>query len=214
MYKGVIFDCDGVLVDSELLGCTAAAECLRRAGVETTLSEIQLQMTGKSNKEMFEIYEARNGIVLNHHDLNHRIEEEYMLLAEELKPMPGIVSLLEKLTTMRIPLTVASSGDYRKIAFSLEKTGLKKFFNIICSASDVPRGKPEPDLFLYAAQKMNIEPVNCIVVEDSLYGIAAGKKAKMFTVGYTSSFSKEELRQAGADVVIDQFDQFLSTVGI
>lgn len=206
--KAVIFDCDGVLVDSEPVSCLASALALTEKGFKTNVEEIKAKMIGKSVKEMLGYFEARDGIHADLNELNQAIEKHYFRLAESLKPMPGIDGLLEQLFNRGIPLAVASSGSYQKIAFSLEKTNLRKYFTVICSTVDVPKGKPEPDLFLYAAQKLGFRPENCMVVEDSIYGVSAGKKAGMYTLGYASSFPREILTQTGADAVIEDYQEF------
>lgn len=207
MKEAIIFDCDGVLVDSETLGCVAVARVLQTAGMATDAAAIRAEMTGKSDREMVAIYAARTGLPLDPGEITVRIAEEYMNLAGALQPMPGIIPVLHQLQVLGVPVAVASSGEPSKIAFLLEKAGLKGFFDIICSAAEVPRGKPEPDLFLYAAARLGKDPRDCLVVEDSLYGVMAGKRAGMFTLGYPSSFSAPELLKAGADRVIRSFDE-------
>ena len=207
MEKAVIFDCDGVLVDSEEASCGAAVISLAEHGVLTDLAEIKT-MIGKSNKEVIEYFKARDRIDLDINTVNKAMERNYMRMADKLQPMPGIIGVLEKLNKAKIPLAVASSGGYDKISFSLDKTGLTQYFPVICSAFEVPKGKPEPDLFLYTAMKLREEPAKCIVVEDSLYGIIAAKKAGMVAVGYTASFTRQELLQAGADCIVTNFNDF------
>lgn len=204
MTYGVIFDCDGVLVDSETLSCTAAALTLNEYGIKTTLQEVQ-QFIGRANHEYLKYYEERDGVKIDFAELNRAIQTKYFRLAAMLQPMPGVERLLEELTAARVPLAVASSGGQVKIRFSLEKTGLLKYFPRICSAEEVPKGKPEPDLFLYAAAKLGIGPENCYVVEDSIYGVMAGKRAGMRTLGYPSSFPEQVLLEAGADWIIRDF---------
>jgi len=96
---------------------------------------------------------------------------------------------------------VASSGTHRKIDFNLEESGLSSYFETIISCEDVKRGKPEPDLFLAAAEKLETPPENCMVVEDSLYGVEAAKRAGMKCIAVTTSFPEEELKKA--DIIVD-----------
>lgn len=204
MTYAVIFDCDGVLVDSEKLSCGAAAVTLNELGIKTTLAEVQ-QFIGRANHEYLRYYEERDGIKLDYAAVSKAIEANYFRMAEQLEPMPGIERLLQDLTAMQVPLAVASSGEHAKIRFSLEKTGLARYFSVICSAVDVPKGKPEPDLFLYAAAKLGVAPEHCYLFEDSLYGVAGGKRAGMITIGYTASFPETALLEAGAKCVIADF---------
>ncbi|HYH04250.1 MAG TPA: HAD family phosphatase [Bacillota bacterium] len=204
MTYGVIFDCDGVLVDSEKLSCGAAVVTLNELGIKTTLEEVQ-QFIGRANHEFLCYYEERDGIKLDFVTLSTAIEGNYYRMAEQLEPMPGIERLLQDLIANKVPIAVASSGEHEKIRFSLEKTGLAKYFSVICSAVDVPKGKPEPDLFLYAADKLGLAPEQCYVFEDSLFGVMGGKQAGIMTIGYTSSFPETALREAGANRVIADF---------
>jgi HAD superfamily hydrolase (TIGR01509 family) len=210
-YNAVIFDCDGVLVDSETLSCTATADIMNARGIKTDLQEVK-RFIGKSKREIFKYFEARDGIRIDVEPVNQAIVARYMEMADRLRPMPGVTDVLLKLSASKIPLAVASSGNHTQIRFSLEKTGLLPYFKVVCSAFDVPRGKPDPDLFLYAAQRLQAAPDRCVVVEDSVYGIAAGKRAEMLTIGYASSFSEAELCKAGADLVIRDFGSFFKVV--
>ncbi|TCL68500.1 HAD superfamily hydrolase (TIGR01509 family)/HAD superfamily hydrolase (TIGR01549 family) [Hydrogenispora ethanolica] len=207
----VIFDCDGVLVDSEPVSCAASILTLREYGVVTDAAEMEL-MIGKSYQTMLEFYEERDRRSFDLAEFTQRVEQNYFTLAEALQPMPGVAGLLAALTERGIPLAVASSGGCRKIEFSLEKTGLRPYLPVICSAVDVAHGKPEPDLFLYAAERLEQPPARCIVVEDSIYGIIAAKRAGMLAVGYLSSFPAERLREAGADCLLKDFSEFFGTL--
>jgi len=208
----VIFDCDGVLVDSEAIGCQATTGVLVAHGVQTSLGEIQEKMMGKSIKEILDYFARRDGIELDPLVISKEAEAYYFRHAQELRPMPGVNGLLEKFWARRMPLAVASSGGHAKIEFSLEKTGLRRYFKVICGTADVARGKPEPDLFLFAAARLGKKPTDCVVIEDSINGVMAGKKAGMFTIGYTSSFSAVRLAAAGADRVVSDFTELADLV--
>jgi HAD superfamily hydrolase (TIGR01509 family) len=210
MNYGVIFDCDGVLVDSEKLGCKAAALTLNQFGVKTDQKEIE-QFIGRANHEFLRYFEKRDGISLEIDRISEAISANYFCLAESLRPMPGIERLLRELTAIGIPLAVASSGAYEKIRFSLKMAGLTRFCPILCSAVEVAKGKPEPDLFIWAVQRLRLPPEQCYVVEDSVFGVQAGKQAGILTIGYTASFPKSELRRAGADWVIDDYAELTVT---
>jgi HAD superfamily hydrolase (TIGR01509 family) len=210
MNYGVIFDCDGVLVDSEKISCGATALTLNQFGIKTDQQEVE-QFIGRANHEFMHYFEQRDGITLDIDRINHAILENYFRVAVALQPMPGIGRLLRELTAARIPIAVASSGVQAKTRFSLEKTGLLKYLPLLCSATEVAKGKPEPDLFLSAASRMGLTPEQCFVVEDSLYGVTAGQRAAMITIGYCSSFSEEQLLAAGATWVISDYGQLKVT---
>ena len=125
-------------------------------------------------------------------------EREAVTFKQELQPVPGIVEVLEELTE---PKCVASSGTHEKMRTTLGTTGLYSYFeNHIFSATEVERGKPHPDLFLYAAEKMGTEPSRCVVVEDSIPGVQGAISAGMKVLGYARLTSKNALMQAGAQV--------------
>ncbi len=194
----VIFDCDGVLVDSESIANQILAEELSRIGLPTSYAEsIQCYM-GKSEKDCIDLITEKLGgppppnLMENYHS---RTE---IAFAEKLKPVDGIA---EALTRIPFAKCVGSSGSHQKIQTSLSQTGLKPFFNkFIFSASDVKRGKPHPDLFLYAAEKMKVIPGACVVIEDSVPGVTAAKTAGMRVFGYAALTSAGKLKSAGAKV--------------
>jgi HAD superfamily hydrolase (TIGR01509 family) len=200
----VIFDCDGVLIDSELIACRVDAECLAEAGFPETAESIQENYVGVSSRTMFEDIEKRHGRHLPDgfaDRLKTRLDAAF---ERELKPIAGIVDLLESLG---IEACVASSSDPARLRQTLGLTGLwPHFAPNVFSATMVRNGKPAPDLFFYAAERMGVAPRNCIVVEDSRAGVAAGIAAGMRVFGFTGGSHcrpdhGERLRQAGAHAV-------------
>lgn len=204
MHCALIFDCDGVLVDSEAASCRASLLTLQKLGAPLTPDDMPA-FIGRSEKQMIIEVNRRFGMSIRE-DLGDEIEEIYMSLAEGLLPMPGVQSALEQFRAAGIPMAVASSGSHRKIRFSLDKTGLLPYFEAVCSAHDVQQGKPAPDLFLLAADRLNASPPNCIVLEDSLYGIIGARAAGMAAFGFTSSYPAQRLNEAGADATFDHFE--------
>ncbi len=213
----VIFDCDGVLVDSEIIACRIEAEELTRAGFPIDPYEDIRRFAGISQKDVFAIVEA---------ELGHKLPEDFPLqmhekilraLAEELQPIAGVKELLET----GINKCIASSGSLDKIANSLKATGLQFYFsdNEIFSSQMVKRGKPEPDLFLYAAQKMAVLPEHCFVIEDSVYGIMAAKKAGMKAFGFVGASHAigeayaQKLMEAGADKIFSTMSTLPELIG-
>jgi HAD superfamily hydrolase (TIGR01509 family) len=126
---------------------------------------------------------------------------------------PGLVAVLEQLRAKGVPMAVASSGRPKKIEFNLEQGRLTEFFDIVVSSVEVERGKPAPDLFLLAASRLGLAPEQCVVVEDSVFGVQAARSAKMLTFGYTSSFSEAVLRDAGAHQVFDDYGGLIALLG-
>lgn len=210
MNPGVIFDCDGVIVDSEPLSCRASMAVLAEHGIHLTMDEMKA-FIGRSNLQIVEEVNRRFGANLPL-DLGVEWEERYRQLAADLQPMPGLRGVLTELKARGIPMAVASSGDLDKVRFSLGRVRLAGFFDALCSATEVAHGKPAPDLFLLAAARISVPPQFCLVVEDSIYGIMGAKKAGMTAAGFASSHPIEKLGEAGADFSFDHFDRFMAHV--
>ncbi len=178
----VIFDCDGVLVDSELLASRLLAEALAAEGYPVTAADCRARFTGISIRSVIEIIEAERGIPLPV-DFEDRVRaNDLQVFARELKAVPGIAQALAQIPTAKC---VASSGAPEKIRHSLTVTGLIGFFEPhLFSAHMVKRGKPAPDLFLFAAAAMGADAARCVVVEDSTAGVAAARAAGMPVLGF------------------------------
>lgn len=207
-YRGVIFDCDGVLVDSEPLSCGAWNLVFARE-YNIDIGRDYQAILGKSTADAIKHYFSLFDLEMNP-EITKKIsqlkEEAYIELAQnKLTAQPGIKHLLEELTTLKIPKIVASSGVLSKIQFSLQETGLDSYFSQIVSTEKVKRGKPFPDIFLTAAMEIGVPIQNCIVFEDSINGILAGKASGAFVVALAGTFPKGNLTMA--DLVIDSFDQ-------
>lgn len=202
----LIFDCDGVLVDSEPLACAVDAEVLTELGFPYTAGEIAARFVGMSLGSMMAAIEAEHGRLLPE-CFSSRLEATlFARFAVDLRPMAGVADLLTGLTG---PRCVASSSTPARIALSLDVTGLAAFFEprTVFSAVQVARGKPEPDLFLFAAARMGVRPDACTVVEDSVPGVRAALAAGMRVIGFTGGghcgpSHSERLRAAGAARVI------------
>ena len=196
-FSAVIFDCDGVLVDSELLAGPILAETLTELGLPTTAAEIDRDFKGRSWEHGLTVIEAR----LGHPpwpDLRERYRARlFAAFDERLQPVAGIAAALDAIA---LPWCVASSGDHERIRRGLAAGGLLDRFDdaAIFSVDDVAHGKPAPDLFLHAAARMGFEPASTAVVEDSSAGAEAGRAAGMTVFGYAERTPAAELRAAGA----------------
>jgi len=200
----LIFDCDGVLVDSEKLSCTAWLPVLARRGLYAELSEIE-QFVGKSDQAVLEYFRARTDRPLPDELVEER-EREYFDLAEgRLRAFPGLPQTLGVLRERAIRLAVASSGRPEKIRFNLTQGKLTEYFDVVCSATQVRHGKPAPDLFLETAKQLGVQPESCVVIEDSLFGVQAARAANMTAIGFCSSYAARELRDAGAHHVFESY---------
>jgi HAD superfamily hydrolase (TIGR01509 family) len=197
----VIFDCDGVLVDSERLSVRVDVEYLARLGWPMSEAEIVELFVGRSDADMRAAIEATIGGPIPA-DIDEEFERVYReTLERELEAVPGVQAVLEALARAGTPVCVASSGTHAKIGRSLRKTGLERFFgDRIFSATDVEHGKPAPDLFLHAAARMGAAPERCVVVEDAPPGAEAGRRAGMDVLGYAGLTAPELLAAEGARV--------------
>ena len=210
----LIFDCDGVLVDSEVLSCRIDAEFLTEIGIPYTTDEIAQQFLGVSLKTMIARIEAERDCKLPD-DFSERLNSILFARFEtDLKPIEGV---REAILSLPYPRCVASSSVPERIALSLRVTGLSDLFDDIFSSTQVPRGKPAPDLFLHAASSMKARPEDCVVIEDSVAGVQAALAAGMRVIGFTGGGHcgpdhAEKLRQAGAPVVIERMADLKSTV--
>ncbi|MEV7774732.1 HAD family hydrolase [Kitasatospora sp. NPDC086791] len=195
----VIFDCDGVLVDSEVIAVRVVAQLAAELGWPLTAAEVVERFVGRSE-------------AANHAMVAERFDEETATLFDKrfrqlhaeavdtgLTPVDGLPEALDAIT---LPTCVASSGTHEKMRHTLGRTGLyERFAGRIYSATEVGRGKPAPDLFLHAARSMGVDPAACLVVEDSGPGVRAARAAGMRSLGYAGGVTAAE-RLAGPDTVV------------
>ncbi len=179
----IIFDCDGVLVDSEVISCRAHAETLTRHGYRISPDEVLERFLGISDREARLIVEADLGRKLPD-DFEIQVKQATLsFYADDLKPIPHIGETIAKLG---LPKCVASSGTPEKIRHGLTCAKIHDALTPhIFSASQVARGKPAPDLFLFAAARMGAEPGRCLVIEDSVPGVTAARAAGMTALGFS-----------------------------
>ena len=197
MTCAVIFDCDGVLVDTELISNTVLAELLTAAGLPTTLRGVPARLPrplaalGDAARHAAPWRAAAGDIPERYY------AEAKERFARELEPIPGVVEALDRIT---LPTCVASSGPHHKMEVTLRRTGLwERFEGRIFSATEVRHGKPAPDLFLHAAHAMGFDPATTAVVEDSVPGIEAARAAGMRALAYARDADADELAAAGGD---------------
>lgn len=202
----VIFDCDGVLVDSEPISARVMAEMAVEVGLGMTADEAIARFTGISLGAVLTLLEAELGRPLPP-DFRRRLQErDYARFRDSLQPVAGVREMLARLTH---PRCIASSGSFEKMAVTLAVTGLEPLFAPhIFSASQVAQGKPAPDLFLFAAERMGVPATECIVVEDSVAGIQAARAAGMRALGFAGAGHAgpgygAKLSAAGADHVFE-----------
>ncbi|MFF7206508.1 MULTISPECIES: HAD family hydrolase [unclassified Streptomyces] len=197
-YELVIFDNDGVLVDSEPISNTILAGYLTELGHPTSYEDSLRDYMGAAVHRVHDLVLERTGKRLPE-DFDDTLHARVFAAFErELVAVDGVTEVLGKLVAEGVPYCVASSGSHERIRVGHRKTGLDLWFREgnVFSAQDVGRGKPEPDLFLHAAERMGVAPERCVVVEDSPLGVTAAKAAGMDVYGFTAMTAAEKL--AGA----------------
>ena len=203
----MIFDCDGVLVDSEPLSNTCFARALRREGLDWSVEETMRRLMGRSLKSCLEIVEAELGRPVPADFLETMQARTYQSFRDApLQPVPGAREAVLAVQQSGRATCVASSGSPDKMRFTLGLTGLWELFEgRIFSASQVERGKPFPDLFLHAAIAMDVQPFACTVVEDSVPGVQAAKSAGMRALAYAGApyADRAALARAGGELFDD-----------
>lgn len=192
----VIFDCDGVLVDSEPIANRVFSELLGEVGLPMSFDETVRTFVGRSVATCVAMVEERIGRPVPEGWVDDWRRRTLDAFSHELRAVDGVQGVLDGLT---VPFCVASSGEPAKMRFTLGMTGLlPRFEGRMFSAVEVPRGKPAPDLFLHAARRMGAAPARCAVIEDTAVGVQAGAAAGMTVFGYAAMSAPDALRSAGA----------------
>jgi HAD superfamily hydrolase (TIGR01509 family) len=208
--QAVIFDMDGVLVDSEPYSMQALIDTLRQYGVEPTEDELQ-RSYGRRVRDDFVDYFSRHGVTA---DVNiaiaHKHARYYHLAAGHLQPLPGVVALLRRLRDHGYRLALASSGDRVKVAFGMQALALIGSFEAVVTGDDVSHSKPDPEIYLIAAQRLRVPPAACIAIEDAPAGVKAAKRAGMRCIAVTNSVVSDRLYKA--DLIVDSLADDLSPV--
>ncbi|KRQ86402.1 Beta-phosphoglucomutase [Caloramator mitchellensis] len=196
MIKAVIFDMDGVLIDNYEYHCIAWKEFARRRNINLSDEEI-IKNFGRTNKEIFaQIFkrELNEDEVITLGEEKERVYRE--VYKEYVKPVDGLVDYLKFLKQKEIKTAVASSAPIENIDFILDELDIRNYIDAIAHAGMIKNGKPDPEIFLKAAEILGVEPRDCIVFEDSLAGIEAGVRAGMKVFGVATTYPKEKLTMA------------------
>lgn len=187
----VIFDCDGVLIDSDRLTIKVDVSVLHDLGWPLSEAEVIDRFVGRSDRDAQAEIEAHLGRKLPA-GWNEHVERLYQeAFAAELTPVAGVLEALDRID---LPTCIASSGTHEHLRYTLRLTGLyERFAGRIFSAEEVARGKPAPDLFLHAARRMGANPADCVVVEDSRFGVQAAREAGMHALAFAGGLTSAEL---------------------
>ncbi|WP_406862385.1 HAD family hydrolase [Streptomyces sp. HUAS MG47] len=213
-YELIVFDNDGVLVDSEPLANTILAGYLTELGHPTSYEDSLRDYMGAAVHRVHDLILERTGQRLPE-DFDETLHARtFAAFERQLEPVAGVFDVLKRLVAEEVPYCVASSGSHERIRVGHRKTGLDAWFRDenIFSAQDVGRGKPAPDLFLHAAARMGVAPERCVVVEDSRLGVEAALAAGMDVYGYTAMTPRERL--VGATGYYARMDELLPTLGL
>ncbi len=205
-YKCIIFDCDGVLIDSESIAIKVLVDMANDLGANMDFEESLINLKGKSLSLCMDIISERIKTSLPiHFEQDYRINS-FEAFRKDIQPIKGIKDVLQNLD---VPFCVASSGPENKIRLNLEITGLLPFFEgNIFSCYAIQKWKPEPDIFLWAAKTMGFKPSECLVIEDSVSGVMAAKTGGFDVFGYTEHDYNNEL-EALATKTFDKMDKLL-----
>ena len=197
MPRHIIFDCDGVLVDSEPISMRADVTILKQHGFVISERDAHERFVGKTFQAMLDDIIENEGVTFppGLSDQKNRMMEE--LYQTELRIVPGVIDVLNHLKRKGIGMSIASNSPTARVELAIKLTGIKPYFSAITSVADVTQGKPAPDVFLRAAEIAGVSPADCLVVEDSTTGVTAAVAAKMRTLGFVGTHHDPD-RQAGA----------------
>ena len=201
----IIFDMDGVIVDSNPFHKQAWKQFCQKYSYNLSDQEMQTKVFGRTNKEVLEYLlkeKATEDAVETYTDEKEALYRE--LFAATIQPVKGLMDFLKLLKQNRVPVAIATSAPPVNVEFTLKATGTAEFFDTILDCTYVTKGKPDPEIYLKTAAKMGKDPAKCIVFEDSLSGVEAALRAGMKVVGITTTHTAEEL--ANTHLVIDSFE--------
>jgi beta-phosphoglucomutase family hydrolase len=206
MIKAVIFDMDGVIVESEHIHIEAERQTMLKHGVRISAEELHI-FTGTTAQFMFtELIKKYTLDTTFEKMFNEKEEILFKLLEKETRPTTGVIELLKKLKQKDIKLAIASSSHRRLIDYFLRKLGINYLFDFVVSAEDIVHSKPNPEIFLKSAQGLKMKPAECLVVEDAKLGVEAAKKAGMKVIGYRNPNSgSQDLSKA--DLIANDFSE-------
>lgn len=207
-FKAIIFDKDGVIIDTKPIHYEVLQSFLKEMGLHITEEEYN-HSCGITSIELFKRLNSKFNTNYDINTMVDKFQRKYINTIREntnIKPIKNVDVLIKKLYENKFKLAVASSAKREKIDLVLNRFGLADYFNAIVSGYEVNNSKPHPDIFLKAAEKLGVDPKECIVIEDSTNGIKAAKAANMFCVGYNNPISNQDLSEA--DMIINDFIDF------
>ena len=204
MNFSIIFDMDGVIIDSNYHHFKAWREFLKKHDISITRADYAEKMSGKINRKIIEMF---FGELPFEQFRKYALEKEaiYRELSTEVKLTPGLLDFLNTLDEQKIPRAIATSAPSLNVAHAIEHTSINKYFEVIVDSSCVTKHKPHPEVYLSAAKLINSDPANCVVFEDSLPGIASAQAAGMKVIAVATTHPRNELEHA--DLIINDFTE-------
>lgn len=204
MFKAVIFDMDGVMVDTELVQSNAFEAVLAEYGVTAEKNgHGTVHVSGATTDETWEMFKERYNFDAPTELLTRKKRDATMaVLNNSVEPMPGLIELLNELKSHDVKLAVATSAQQERAELVLSKLDIRKFFSVVISANDIEHGKPAPDPYLKAAEHLQIAPSECVVLEDAEVGVLSGKAAGMKVIAIPNEHTKR-MNFDKADAIVD-----------
>lgn len=210
--QGLIFDLDGTITLTQQFHYQAFSKVFAEHGIEYTEHDDLYKYAGMGSATIFPTVFADHGITLTEEQVKQYSDEKkkiYTKILEdhEILPVPGVKDFLQHVTDAGYKICIASGNKVEAIEYLLERVGVQKFFSIIVTNKDAAKPKPAPDIFLAAAAKLGLEPAQCVVFEDAVNGVHASKSAGIRCIGLATRIPENDLRAAGADYVVKNYDE-------
>ncbi|MDQ2718956.1 MAG: HAD family phosphatase [Bacteroidota bacterium] len=205
--KAVIFDLDGTLIDNNSFHRKTWEAYLEKMGKKISEEEFNAHMNGRTNKDAIEYIFGRK--MSEAESMKYTLEKEALyreIYQPYIKPIPGLIALLEILHSKNIPMAIATSGIQPNIDFMFEHIPIKKYFKEVVNSSHIKKGKPDPEIYLKTASLLHVSPKNCLVFEDAVVGIKAAKAAGMNVIAVATTHPKNELKEA--DMIVSDYEAF------
>jgi beta-phosphoglucomutase family hydrolase len=207
--NAAIFDLDGTLIDNNSFHLQSWLQYLKDMNREMSEEEYKANVNGRTNKDVIEYIYQRKMDDEEAMKYAHEKEAIYReLYAPYIKPVAGLLELLEKLRSLSIPMAMATSGIQVNIDFLFEHIPIRSYFDVIVNSAHISKGKPDPEIYIKTAELLKVSPAECLVFEDAVVGINSAKAAGMKVVGVLTTHKAEEL--SGADILIKDFSELVA----
>lgn len=209
--KGIIFDLDGTVTLTQKLHAQAFHEVFKNHGLNFT-KEDDVRFSGQGSENIFPAFFKENGKILSPEQIKQLCDEKHEIYRKIIKEskienVPGVEMFLNKVKEKGIKIGMATGNHLKPAKLLLKLAGLDEFFPLIITNKDVNNVKPAPDIFLKTAEKLGLKPEECLVLEDSSNGVKAAKNAKMQCIAFVTTTSKEQLKSAGADLIVNSYEE-------